>query len=339
MKFRLTSSGFSLIELLVVIFIVAVLIALLVPAVQAARESARRAQCRNNLKQIGIALHNYHDSYGTLPIGARRQTGVGPSWWVAILPYVEQSALFDSFDQKINNNGMNPANPALDGRATIPFAICPSSSMPTKSAGNPSLAPQMITCYSGMAGAAKDLSGQFDDGSFDETRVSACCAGMSPTSQGLFSSGGMLIANSAIRFSDASDGLSNTIIVGEMNGIVVRTNGTKSEMEASNTAGWAAGTSSVGYGKQFRTSFGTVAASANNISTLLYPVNFSINNSTIYKGIQPGGGPNNPLLSFHDGGANVLLTDGSAKFISDSTALSILKRLATRDDGQTISEF
>ena len=92
--------GFTLIELLVVIAIIAVLIALLLPAVQQAREAARRTQCKNNLKQIGLALHNYHDTFSQFPSGfgvtARNSSGGerwGHSQWVTLLPYVDQAPL------------------------------------------------------------------------------------------------------------------------------------------------------------------------------------------------------------------------------------------------------
>jgi prepilin-type N-terminal cleavage/methylation domain-containing protein/prepilin-type processing-associated H-X9-DG protein len=89
--------GFTLIELLVVIAIIAVLIALLLPAVQAAREAARRAQCINNLKQVGIAMHNYHDSLGSLPPGS--MAIVDGTWQLFVLPYLEQSALYNAYNQ------------------------------------------------------------------------------------------------------------------------------------------------------------------------------------------------------------------------------------------------
>ena len=88
-------NGFTLVELLVVIAIIGILIALLLPAVQAAREAARRAQCSNNMKQIGLALHNYHDTYGRFPIGARTVMTDATSWRFAILSFLEQSSIFD----------------------------------------------------------------------------------------------------------------------------------------------------------------------------------------------------------------------------------------------------
>ena len=102
---RHRSRGFTLIELLVVIAIIAVLIALLLPAVQQAREAARRSQCKNNLKQLGLALHNYHDVHNTLPYGYWSREGtVGvtknrDSWFQRILPFVDQVALFNSYEK------------------------------------------------------------------------------------------------------------------------------------------------------------------------------------------------------------------------------------------------
>lgn len=95
---RARSSGFTLIELLVVIAIIAILIALLLPAVQQAREAARRSQCKNNAKQLGLAIHNYHDTHLTFPIsfttdGRFDILGKGRSWMMGILPYIDQAPL------------------------------------------------------------------------------------------------------------------------------------------------------------------------------------------------------------------------------------------------------
>ena len=121
-------AGFTLIELLVVIAIIAVLIALLLPAVQAAREAARRSQCVNNLKQFGIALHNYHDVIGSLPAG-HQGTGwqdFGPQ--VMLLPYMEQAPLFNSFNFNNNLGGASPGTPALTTvqLTKLNVLLCPS---------------------------------------------------------------------------------------------------------------------------------------------------------------------------------------------------------------------
>lgn len=135
--------GFTLVELLVVIAIIGILVALLLPAVQAAREAARRMSCGNNLKQYGIALHNYHDTYKTLPgAGDWGNTAAGPwnnpglSWQARILPYAEQQALYDSINFNIsgNNNAGPPGNfgyHSLSGGKEVqsiplPYGFCPS---------------------------------------------------------------------------------------------------------------------------------------------------------------------------------------------------------------------
>ncbi len=141
--FRRRNGGFTLVELLVVIAIIGILVALLLPAVQAAREAARRAKCQNNLKNLGLAMHNYHDAHKTFPPAiTQRRSNEDPgtdgrlyaNWAILILPYIEEQALFDSFDIDMNvtapariSDGAGPGEGNWDERGTeLEVMLCPS---------------------------------------------------------------------------------------------------------------------------------------------------------------------------------------------------------------------
>ncbi|MCA9113349.1 MAG: DUF1559 domain-containing protein, partial [Planctomycetaceae bacterium] len=134
--FRRSSRGFTLIELLVVIAIIAILIALLLPAVQQAREAARRTQCRNNLKQMGLALHNYHDNSGRFPLG--ELYAYNGNWKARILPFMDQGPLYNNFTwaaasfQSVSGAFI----PALAG-TIVPALNCPSSPLPQVGVSGP----------------------------------------------------------------------------------------------------------------------------------------------------------------------------------------------------------
>ncbi len=208
--------AFTLIELLVVIAIVAILIGLLLPAVQKVRESAARAQCANNLKQIGLACHNYHDTYNSLP-PARLTTssrGGGTSWPAFILPFVEQQAMFAPWDATL---GFTAQAPGFN--STMPVAIyrCPARRGRTVSEAAPEW---RLWNPTGRVGTLCDYASTsgVDDNWVDtdpSVATGAMIAGQvnSRTGKGL----NTVIASwsSQTSFASITDGLSNTLLVGE----------------------------------------------------------------------------------------------------------------------------
>lgn len=202
-KWRRT--GFTLIELLVVIAIIAVLIALLLPAVQQAREAARRSQCKNNLKQIGLALHNYHDVYNSFPVGSIG--GARHSWALAILPMIDQQNIYNQltlgpvdsgYPQGINRDVLNRFVPA--------FVWCPSSSTSRINVRTDTTQRFATGSYVGIGGACTSATD-----SADPTGQGRCVAG----TQGYGCANGTLVPNRVMRSRDVTDGLSNTLMVGE----------------------------------------------------------------------------------------------------------------------------
>jgi prepilin-type N-terminal cleavage/methylation domain-containing protein len=198
--------AFTLIELLVVIAIIAILVALLLPAVQQAREAARRSSCKNNLKQLGLALHNYHEVFTTLPMGSthsdifpgpRRRSG-----FVALLPYIEQAPLYEEF--AATGDVIVPWDQGyIPNRANIPLLQCPSDT---------------ITLAGGQIGKANYTFSR-GDGSWDQNQWAGNGGrGM----RGMFTSlgdgnndGTDTTHGICMRFRDVTDGLSNTVAMSE----------------------------------------------------------------------------------------------------------------------------
>lgn len=319
-------SGFTLIELLVSTAIIAILVALLLPAVQQVREAARRTSCKNNLKQIGLALLNYEEQFcGNFPIGARSQNAFGPSWWVGILPQLDQAPIYNQFDMRSPNNGyplLNANNGKLADGAIIGSMLCPSSPIP-----------QVVTVglyaisrpsYVGIAGATNE--GGFSE---PEPRSSPCCV----SNEGFISGGGVLIPNAVVSGKMMSDGRTYTLAVGETSDFLHDSKGIRRNVDGGYSTGWMTGTTATGTPPTYNSFFSPICW---NLTTIRYTIN-----SRTYErpGIRENNGPNNPLLSAHPGGVHGLLADGSVRFLSDGFELQNLKRLATRDDAQVVVDF
>jgi prepilin-type N-terminal cleavage/methylation domain-containing protein len=335
--------GFTLIELLVVITVIAVLIALLLPAVQQAREAARRTQCRNNLKQLGLALHNYHSTFDTLPIGGYGQpgdidlgfgpfpvAGEGPSFYVGLLPYLDQAPLAARFNTSVvaSANPFFGPNGPLVHNLKLPALRCPSTTMVEfVDNGGTNL---MVPSYAGISGAVSGPSGD----TFSETRVQTFppCDGFTPQ----MAWGGVLVANQVIRLRDISDGTSNVMAISEVSGQIRTSTGT-TFLSASGRLGWVGASAMTGTMSNYSPPpgfSGTPLTRSDSLTTLAHQLGLGI-----WPGTYSGCGsdsPNIPLTSFHTGGVLALLCDGSVRFLSENSDITLVKRMATRDDGASI---
>ncbi len=323
---RLGGAGFTLVELLVVIAIIGILIALLLPAVQAAREAARRTQCTNNLKQMGIALHNYHDSLASLPPGGIWWTNnTGAANWALnrgsmlahILPYMEQEPLYEAFDLSLPLAYQQFATPPSSGSPYIAGTLlsvykCPTDDSPEWNdetingiaAGN-------LAMFSYAASKGPTATGDNSAGSCPERAVWIAYALSTDDSNpaGPFTRMGR---NYCAEFPDIRDGLSNTIFVGEVRG----------DCALPIQRGWAHASNTQGM-----------------ISTI-YPMNYD----TCHKdqSLGPCHWYNNwstefGFKSLHPGGVNFLFGDGSVHFLPETIDHWTYQYLGGKKDGQPVS--
>jgi prepilin-type N-terminal cleavage/methylation domain-containing protein len=338
---RKPKEGFTLVELLVVIAIIGILIALLLPAVQAAREAARRAECSNNLKQIGLGLHNYHDVNKTFPFawmvhlpgGDISQLNI-QCWGTRILPYIEQQPLKDQYDDRypaVSAFGPIAANNEMLIQTVIESFLCPSTpgsgeerlyDSDLSSSGWPlqwRAAPSDYTALTGVRGDFARLAyANFPGGPSGNREGVMQFNGTDPST--------MQLEGGTSNMASITDGSSNTIAVGErVGGPVLYVKGGKvaptgmpwDVFRVSNGGGW-----------------GDFLNGEHWYS------------GSLFDGTPgPDGGPcaincNNVrsqgFYAFHPGGAQFLIADGSARFISETVDAFVLAGISTRQKGETV---
>lgn len=341
--------AFTLVELLVVIAIISVLVALLLPAVQAAREAARRTQCENNLKQIGLTVHNYGSALKALPSSSRpggSTTAPRIGVLTALLPYMEEGTLVKNYDFTLNwdaSTGKDGANLSITSK-TIAGLICPSDPQdatrldgdPQTSATITSWGPYVaVTDYSPTIGVHPDLGSKsnispsgkpllnlVDDGTIGWDAANKCA------------NSGILRKNANPQFKDVSDGLSKTILFAEsvgrpyvlQKGRVVNDDVVNYHQ---NGGGWARPASDI-----------TLHGSLTDGTALGGPCSMNCTNGEYYPtyNVAPWFSEGtSEIYATHPGGANFCFGDGSVHFLAENIDIRMLARLIARNDGLQIT--
>ncbi len=304
---RKPKSGFTLVELLVVIAIIGILVALLLPAVQSAREAARRMQCSNNLKQLGLAMHNYHDTYKSFPYGANARWG--HSWPAHVLPFIEQNAVYELIPQPLNDSGWWGASDARSlgliaiARTSVPVFRCPSQP-------GPSHEPQDVNGLTGRA-----IGNYLGNAGGDAQNDNA-------TTDGMDRSNGVLLASlfygprdsrtrPPFAFRDIIDGTSNSLLIAE------------SIYLLDSAKGCNICDRYLFYHMNFDSGNGSDFSEI--LGSTFYQINTSAQNNSERECA---------YSSYHPGGAQGVLCDGSTRFVSETVDLAAWRAYGSRAGGE-----
>lgn len=316
MSLSIRRRGFTLIELLVVIAIIAVLIALLLPAVQQAREAARRSQCKNNLKQIGLAIHNYHDVYLCFPIADVNGTSNPVSAHARLLPYMDQTPVFNLIDFNVPYNHANNNVPRM---LELPIFRCPSDpdSLPATIGGRNNF---YWNAGSGIVMYATGATGQ-------------------PAPNGI------IYHNTKVRFSDIVDGTSNTAAMSEK-----MTGDGSNAISTPATDTYQPGTypNTPDEALQQCNAVNTSDLTKQGYSNVGGPWLQQYHSTNQYNHVLPPNGRScmfppgriaTTANSKHTGGVHLLLCDGSVRFISENLNLGTWRALGSTNGGEVLGEF
>lgn len=322
--------AFTLIELLVVIAIIAILIALLLPAVQQAREAARRTQCRNQLKQLGLALHNYHDSHNVFPYGHMGVengivTHARDCWFHRLLPYVDQAPLYNQYeaDKTPYVHQMTTGAAGDIAKARIPMFSCPSDpSTPGAGACGNTVGFQGSYAVNGGVGAGHT--------------VDAVTGIITVTNREMNATdpGGLFGTFSKFTLTSCKDGSSNTLLASE--GII---RGNPSTATWGELGGYWGGAPHGSY------AFSAAEPPNTPVADRVYTCKAATMTGAPKSAPCESGntlgltGRYNFARSYHTGGVTAVLADGSVRFVSDNVDRQTWMKLGKRNDGQTLGEF
>jgi prepilin-type N-terminal cleavage/methylation domain-containing protein/prepilin-type processing-associated H-X9-DG protein len=313
-----TRPGFTLIELLVVIAIIGVLVALMLPAVQKVREAANRTVCANNLKQIALATHHFHDTHEKFPTGARLPVYVGArptgatNLWVELLPYFEQDNLYKKWDSYDNRNNVAGGRNAIQAQV-IKILICPSDPLPhTVVQLTIPIAPPWSLGFYGMSSYGGNAGRR------------SVRAGTAPPWPGM-TKDGIFYIDSCVRFANIIDGTSNTLLFGERYH-------RDPQFDLQHEVFWPGTPPMAEFGRWAEVAY--QGAAANVMLSTPVGINYQMSAGGDFTAVE------NRICAFgsgHPGGANFAFADGSVRFLSNGTSLPTLQALSTRAGGEVVS--